>query len=454
MKIRNKTALIFILLTMGAMLFAFTFVYFIFKQNNKEDFSIRLREKADLTSQKYFEKDELEKAAYKKIFNSYSKNMPEAQEFIISTKNKKSTYNSILKIVDDSTLASLLASGKDITFSKNDLQGVGIYYPDNQGTFIIIITAVDKYGILKLHKLLNSLILIFFGSVVFSYLIGIFYAKKVFEPINHIIEDVKNINANNIKNRLNEYPTNDEISELSGLLNQMLDNLDSSFQTQKHFISNASHELKNPLTAILGETEITLSRTRSVKDYIESLNKVMTEAERLDSLINGLFNIARADFVISKHNMEIINLFGFIEEIKNHFDDSIYKNRIEYKFSTAENELRIILFYGIRDLLCMALENVIENACKFSDNQIVIVNLITNQKFIHFEVIDMGIGIPEQDQVEIFEPFFRSTNAISIKGTGIGLSITQRIIQLHKGEIKITSKVGEGTQARIKLLTI
>jgi signal transduction histidine kinase len=248
---------------------------------------------------------------------------------------------------------------------------------------------------------------------------------------------------------LNEIDGTDELAELTRTFNQMLERLENAFILQKNFIRNASHELKNPLTAILGETEVTLSIDRTPEEYRVTLNKIMEEAERLNQLTSNLLSLAQTDFDLSNLKKDEIRIDELIWEIKELFDKTKYKGSIEIHFPVLPDTSDLITITGISSLLKIALWNIIENACKFSNPKKVDVTLKTTLNKIQLLIEDKGIGIPEPEINNLFQPFFRASNALAFRGSGIGLSLVHKIIKLHQGEINITSKVGKGTAVEI-----
>jgi signal transduction histidine kinase len=303
--------------------------------------------------------------------------------------------------------------------------------------------AVDREGIHKQQNLAKILLCIFLGSIISIFFMGQLYARRVLAPVVNIIKNVRKINATNLSLRLKEKKGNDELTELTRMFNQMLERLDNSFTMQKRFISNASHELKNPLTAILGETEVTLSKPRKGQEYVKALNNIQTEADRLNMLTKNLLNLAQVDFDLSGMDKQKIDIGRLISEIKEEFDKTDFKNRIEIHCSGS------ITVNGNHDLLQIALKNLLDNACKFSENQKVIVNLIATNEVSVIEIIDLGIGIPENESQNLFQPFFRASNTFPFKGSGIGLSLADKIIKLHEGHIDVVSNSDIGTTVKI-----
>ncbi|MDR3706428.1 MAG: HAMP domain-containing sensor histidine kinase [Paludibacteraceae bacterium] len=446
MKIRRKIALIFTGLTSIVLLCAFTFIYGLTEHYKKADFYSRLQEKAFFIAQEYFEKDELNQNMYTEMMDKNAKSMPEAHEIILDTKNPRLVYDSLQHILPKHVIKYLLA-GNNISFQQNERQGVALYYVDNQGTFIVMVIANDKIGHRKQQNLLEVLLFIFLGSIIFIYFMGKYYARKVLSPVGEILKNVKKINATNLKLRLEETDSKDELAELIKMMNLMLGRLEYAFDMQKTFISNASHELKNPLTAIMGETEITLAKKRKIEEYIDSLTKIGMEADRLNLLIKNLLCLAQADSDVVEAKQEKMCLDELLEEIKDSLEKTDYKGRVEFRFGSQRQLFCIV---GIHELLKIALSNLIDNACKFSGDELVDVFLRGDDDEILLTISDKGIGIPDDEINNIFQPFYRASNVVSYKGTGIGLALAQKIITLHNGKILFTRNEGLGTKVQIR----
>lgn len=452
MKIRRKISVIYSVITTVVLLCFSLFIYFFSAYYVRNDFYGRLEEKAYFIADKYFEEDEMSHKLYEETMEKNSKTLPEANIVILDTKYRKLVNDSLKKVAPEE-VANRLIAGHNTKFSIKEKQGVGLFYPDNQGTFIIVVTAIDRVGIRRQQNLLKGLGGIFMVSIFFIYFIGQFYARQVLSPISHILKEVKKIRATNLKRRLTESEGTDELSELIRMLNQMLDRLEHSFDMQENFISNASHELKNPLTAIMGEAEISLSKTRSIDQYIISLQKINDEAERLDIITRNLLNLAQADFEITEQNREEIRIDELLYEIDEYFGKSKYLNRIVFHIADLQETSKSFTVHGILYLLQIALTNVLENALKFSMDQPVDISLKEENRTIILTVSDKGIGIPENERKNLFQPFFRATNAYTYKGSGIGLALAYKIIRLHGGTIDIHSAPELGTSVEIQFLS-
>ena len=450
MKIQHKISLTFAGFISVVLFFSFLIVYFWSVHFIDRDFDNQLLEKATLTAWKYFEKDEMAGNVYEKVLDQHKMSLPDAQEIVLDTKNSGMVRDSLSKFLTAAQMDRLLA-GKDSKFDHNDARGVGIYYPDNQGNFVVVISAVNRYGHQQKLNLLRVLLAIFLGSIFLILLVGQFYASRVMAPISVILSNVRDIRSTSLSKRLKESTGNDELAELTRTFNQMLERLEETFLLQKNFIHNASHELKNPLTAIMGETEIALSRSRTAGEYVVTLERIRLEADRLDQLTRNLLSFASADFNLEGLKMEEIRMDDLVQELKDYFELADFRGRLRLHFGELPESARLITTLGVHELIRIAIMNVVHNACKFSGEKKVDLTLSTVGATIHLEIRDEGVGIPAEERNSLFQPFFRASNVITYKGSGIGLSLAQKLIALHGGNLRLTSEIGKGTLAEIDL---
>jgi signal transduction histidine kinase len=243
----------------------------------------------------------------------------------------------------------------------------------------------------------------------------------------------------------------DEIAELVLTFNNMLTRLETAFETQNNFVSNASHELRTPLTIITAETELLLNDSRLEPALQTQVGAILNEAERLAEILASLLGLAQTGFDGKKQNWQKIR----VDELVMHVADSAKKidpkSDIDIDFNSLPYDESLLCTIGNINLLQLAVSNIVLNACKYSNNRPVKVKITSAEGNIAITVTDRGIGIPQQDQQHIFEPFFRASNTGQYKGHGVGLPLTLNIIRLHKGTIDIHSQEDIGTEITISL---
>lgn len=446
MRIRTKIALMFTQLTFIVLLVTFTVVYLITANRSYAGFYDQLWERAVLIAQVNFGQYELSDQVYQHLLNSYQFALNEEKCAIFNADSPNLT-DSLKQAVSKEKYLNEILLGKTIEFESGGRQHVGIYYP-GETNHIIVVSGYDKQGADSMQALFELLVAILAISTLSVFIIGQFYAKRVMEPVRKIINNVKSITANNMKRSLHEERGNDELSELSRTFNQMIERLRSAFDMQNSFIRNASHELRNPLAAILGETEYALNRPRSQQEYVETLNTILEETERLNYMMQDLLMLAQTDFDFSRIKKEKTDLIHLFNDIK----EEIRRSYPDIQIEIYPEDMRRYEVTGAVSILRLAFLNLIGNAVKFSDGKPVIIRLgITKHGRIQTEIIDQGIGIPHGELRLIYQPFYRGANTEGYKGTGIGLALAKRIIELHNGRLILESKAGEGTKVTVRL---
>jgi signal transduction histidine kinase len=332
-----------------------------------------------------------------------------------------------------------------VRFYQKDWQVVGLLFPVEGKNYIIMAAAYDQYGYKKLQNLRNTILVIFICSIIFIYATGRFFSKKALLPVTEIVQKVKSITASNLDLRLNNSIGKDELAELSSTFNAMLDRLEKSFDAQKQFVSNISHELRTPLSSMITELELSTHKQRNIAEYQMVVQNALADAQKLARLSNSLLDFAKASYDPSEIYFKEIRLDEILLDARQQVQrqnpdysiDILYENEVE-----NDDEISI---NGNEYLLKVAFANLIENACKFSEKKKSVVSIAVRNEKVIIYFVDQGIGICEDDIIQIFTPFYRGENKKYTEGNGIGLSLTQKIVRLHDGDISVKSQVGEGT---------
>jgi len=336
--------------------------------------------------------------------------------------------------------------------NNKDLLATVFYY--NNKNYIVIASAIDKYGLEYIKNLKITLIIVFFLSIIITLILSYFFAKSVLNPIKKIINQIQKISASRLNLRIEEGNQKDEIEILAISFNKMLDKLQSSFETQKLFFAGASHELRTPLTTLTGQIEVALLKNRNIEEYNEILTSLLEDIKSLNLLINNLLELAQTSVDFVDFNQNKIRIDEIIFNIKNDlkFKYPEKDNILNYLIVPEDEEF--ITVFGNENLLKVAFKNIIENAYKYSNNNTININIDFDDKYLKINIIDKGIGISKIDEPRIFEMFFRASNAKHFKGKGIGLTIVKKIIELHNGKISILSELNIGTDVTILIPNI
>jgi signal transduction histidine kinase len=329
-------------------------------------------------------------------------------------------------------------------FSAGDRQGAGRMFHLSGKDYVVIVTAVDQVGIAMLSNLRTILALSMVAAAALMTVLSRFLSGRILRPISAKILKANTITAGNLHERLRVFNRDDEIGQLALAFNGMLDRIDQAFNAQKLFVANASHEIRNPLTTIIGTADVTLQKARPQEEYEQALKSIQSAAERLNVLVNNLLQLT----AVSTGTVEVKKSRLNLQEV--------IKGALE-GYASLNPDHRIVVdalpeglvIEGNRQLLQAGLMNVLDNACKFSQNQEVRVSLTRSADSAELFVIDRGVGIPPEDIPRITQPFFRSDNVRQIPGSGIGIPLALRIMELHGGRLSGSSEVNKGTRVSL-----
>jgi signal transduction histidine kinase len=257
------------------------------------------------------------------------------------------------------------------------------------------------------------------------------------------------IKESNLGSRLDEGEQKDELSQLKMQFNQMLDRLEEAFENQKAFVSHASHELRTPLTSITGQIQVSLLAKDSPEELQAMIESVLEDVQQLNKLANNLLDLTSINSNSSKFKVNLINMLELVFQVRG---DLLAKSpNSKIIIHHEENDENPPEIRGVESLLLIAIHNLMDNGIKYADNSELEVNIedINNELLICFE--NTGQTMTRDEMAVIFEPFKRGANAHKIKGHGIGLPLTKKIIELHKGTITLSTEFNRKTSFTLKL---
>lgn len=454
MKIQTKIAIQFSLIV-ASLLMAFSFViYQLFADFREKDYYDRLKSKAITTAQLLIKVQEVDRNLLKIIDKNTLTALVDEKVLVFDQQNRL-YYSSLDDHVIHFNRGLLDKVRKDryVESHDGDNEIVGLLYEVNQEQFVILASAYDKFGRSKMANLRNTLLIGLVFCIAITVLLGIFFAGNALAPVNQFITQISAITATNLRERLDERNGKDEIGWLATAFNKMLFRLEQSFELQKSFVTHASHELRTPLAALKSEVEISLDEQLDVVQHRGILQNISKDIDKLIALSNSLLQIVKPlkSSITNATEVRIDDLV-FQAQAELLMGKPDYHIVVEYA-REPENEQKITVL-GDEALLKTVFANLMDNACKygFKRQAMVIINFTDQMTLVSIQ--DDGIGIPLEDFSRIFEPFYRSKNALSISGFGVGLSVCRRIIELHKGKVLVTSKLHEGSTFMVELPNI
>jgi signal transduction histidine kinase len=450
MNIRTKLAFRFALTVAPILLFFSVGVYFFLAQFRQEEFYRRLEEKALTIARFLFEVEEVDHGLLKTL---------DQLELTSLRREEITIYDTTGTLIFDSGSDSLTLSpaflqtirrNRQVRARQGDTEILGLQFTHQHSPYYVVVSAVDEYGLSKLRYLGITMLIGCAISVAMVIIAGWRYAGSALKPITQVITQVDQIEASRLHARVQAGQNNDEIAQLAATFNRMLNRLEEAFILQKQFVSNASHEIKTPITAITGQVEVVLMQERSQAEYVAVLRSILEDMKNLSQLTFGLLSLAKVSADASTFAFQPLRVDELLWLARDYLVSKIPAYRVHIHFEEPPDDEETLRIRGVASLLQTAFVNLMENGCKYSADQQVNVYLRFRPGAVQVLFADQGMGIAEKDLPYVFEPFFRASNATDTGGYGIGLPLTRKIILLHGGIITIESQLAAGTTVTVQ----
>lgn len=279
---------------------------------------------------------------------------------------------------------------------------------------------------------------------------GYFLANRALRPIQQITKTAQEITARDLSKRLAYRGAMDEVGSLARTFDKMLERLQSSFERERQFTSDAAHELRTPLTVLKGQIEVTLNRQRHPAEYEKNLQELAAQVERLIRLSNGLLFLSRSDQNQLPFHPTSINLSELLEVLMEQFQPLVLGKELKIDQDIPAG----FCVFGDSDHLIRLFMNVLENAFKYTPvgGQITI-RAVEGPTETQVVIHNTGPGIPQEHLHHLFERFYRvdADRSSQTGGSGLGLAIAREIVRRHEGEIGIQSKPDRGVTVTVHL---
>lgn len=447
MNIRFKITLLFTLLVTGILSLISYSVYYFTDLSRKEIFQLRLQAGASNRANLYSILGENTISIMQKIDSSSMSSIPK-RAIVIYDGNDQPIYSfygsGVRPLVITSQLLSAIKAKKNIFYSSGDLNVSAIYHSYNRQKSIVFYAGNDEDGKGRINDLKQILLVSLLAGVIITLAVGFIFSSQLVRPIKRIIKEVNEISFNNLSDRIYRGKGQDELSGLASTFNNLLNRLQESISIQRRFISNASHELSTPLTSISSQLQVTLQKERSSEEYQLVLQSLQEDVEQMRLLTKSLLEIAKTGYEggieLSEVRIDevILKIVADVKKINSAYE-------VELEFGEFPDDGKLCLAYGNPDLLYSALQNITENGCKYSPDKHVYISLHFNKRQIIVQIKNYGEVITGKEIENIFHPFYRGISAADTKGFGLGLALSKRIINLHKGEINVHSSANTGT---------
>ena len=301
----------------------------------------------------------------------------------------------------------------------------------------------EEENVAKLRHITRISLMVLPFLILLSVLLGYFLSGRMLRPLRKMEETAEQISkGSDLRQRLDGGEGKDELSRLAGTFNEMIGRLEHSFETEQQFTSDASHELRTPMSVILAQSEYILEKERSAEEYREALEVIQRQGKRMNTLINDMLDYTRMDQSAERYPLSDQDLSAIVS------DCAEQMKWLRTKNITLQCDVEAgIRIEGNKLLLTRLVQNLISNAYRYGkqNGRIDVTLKRAAEDGAELCVKDDGIGIAPEEQEKIFERFYRSDASRSEQGTGLGLSMVRRIVELHDARISLESEVGKGS---------
>lgn len=448
MPIRYRIILLFTLVVFFILSIVCGSIYYFSSSSRVKLTKTRLTNKAITTARLLKQPEVFDRDLVRRIDSSMSMSLSHKSVQVYNEENKRvylymdspsDTIQSSPELLDQARTKG------SIYYKQGRREVIVLSHPSPGYNLVVISTAIDEIGLQNLVLLQRLLITGFIVGILISFVGGYVFSARLLQPVKKITEEVTDIYAYNLARRISPGKTKDEWYKLTITLNDLLDRLNQSFEMQRRFISNASHELSTPLTLISSQLEVSLQRNRSEEEYRKVMHDVLQDVQYMNNLVQTLLKFATASGNPGGLNIDLLR----IDEVLMRLPASIQKQDASFsvalQFNNFPEEEDKLLVFGNEELLFTAFRNIVVNACKYSPDHHAEVILTVGLDYFTISVADKGPGIPPEEVENIFQPFYRMEETRAVSGFGLGLSLASRIIKLHKGKIEVNSVQNKGT---------
>ncbi len=326
----------------------------------------------------------------------------------------------------------------------------------------------ETQGAAQIESITRTSLIILPLIVIITIIGGYLLAERMLRPVRDITRTAGDIRqGEDLSKRIDVGEGKDELHELAQSFNDMFERLEDTFKKERQFTSDASHELRTPMSVIMAQCELTLEEERTVPEYEEALTVIQRQGGKMTRLINDMLDFTRLELKSEKYAKSEIDLSELVRSVCE--DMSLVREKNITLMCRVQDNVYV---YGNRELLQRIIVNLISNAYRYGkENGHIEVRLwrggdepfenganvfsgsvlARDEKSVYLTVADDGIGIAEDDIGKIFDRFYQSDSARSGSGTGLGLSLAQEMAHFHGGAITVESRQGTGSRFIVQL---
>lgn len=442
MKIRNRLTLISSATFGFVFIIASVLIYLAFYNSSEKVVFKELQKTCLLSGIYYLEKDELPHYEHSAIKEQFEENIQNDIVRVYDLNNvivygeKEADRNINPKELE------FVRKNKKLSFKSNNHFYYGIFYNDNQGDFVVFVKTKSEVFKSQTNRLLVIMIIVLFAGLLLIFFLSRLLSNIAYRPITEVISQVNSMELNSLDKPISSSNTNDEVQDLITTFNNLLSRLSDTFVIQKNFINYVSHEFKTPLASISGNLEVFAQKDRTPEEYQKVTSEALENVYHIEEILNNLMMLSGLKTIHQENET-----FRIDETLWN-INDKIFEayDKQEIRMDLNVKNEKLLSVKGSELQLQLALYNLIENAVKYSDGNLIKIVLTEVNDQLQITIQDYGKGILKEDLDYIQQTFYRGKNIGNVKGSGIGLSLATIIFKQNNIQFSIYSEENSGTQ--------
>ena len=449
MKIRDRLTLQFTVLTTGLLMIASIFLYLFVKGISETQFENRVLERMKTVSAQWTIVFPLDSLRLAQIEDSRKYLMPEEQTAIYDLEGHLlfatedfAGFNAIGEILKRLDKEKKWSGWQGNYF----ISGVSAVSSDRG--YYILSGARNTEGENNLGQLRLIMVGLFVVMLVMVALTGWIFSGRALRPIHKVIANINSLSAERLDQRLPGGEDPDEVGALVKIFNILLGRIQAGVFLQKTFITNVSHELKNPITKVVSQVEVTLLSERDKVVYEQVLRSVLEDVKEMSLLTQSLLDLSTLSHDPKSFSFLPVRIDEVLWEVREKIQVLPQQYRVDFAIVRIPEDEQQMVISGNQSLLKTAFENIIENAGKYSSDRVVDVIMQCSTEQVEVSIINKGDGIPADKISTIFDFGVRVSSDPKVSGYGIGLPLAQRIVSLHNGVLQVESIPGALTTVK------